>query len=91
MEYSDTSLRTSHPAQPVSDGTKMEVLQQTSQEEHNVESPAELTQKHHLKLTIPGAPDTSLQFQADWKRLKRDKSALATYFKVFREFDVVDA
>lgn len=83
VEYGDTTLRTSHPAQPVSDVTRMEVLQQTSQEEH-MESPIELTQKEHLKLTIPGAPDTSLQFQADWKRLKRDKSALATYFKVFR-------
>ena len=83
VESSDTTLITSHPSQPVSDGTKMEVLQQTSQEEH-MESPSELARKEHLNLTIPVAPDTSLQFQADWKRLKRDKSALATYFKVSR-------
>ncbi len=34
------------------------------------------------ELVIPSVPETSIQFQSDWKRLKKDRTALSQYFKV---------
>ena len=40
------------------------------------------TAASQMVLSVPDVPDSSLQFQADWKKLRRDKNVLAEYFKV---------
>lgn len=34
------------------------------------------------RLKMPPVPSSSIQFQADWKRLRRDREMLTQYFKV---------
>ena len=65
-------------------GTKMEVVQQTLAETsaESALSCSDHKVKQKQQIAIPGVPETSLQFQADWKRLKGYKTALASYFKV---------
>ena len=74
------------PALPVTDGTgRMAVVQQPETETvREASSPADHSEKRwqHEGMVVPGGPDSSIQFQADWKRLRRDKATLTTYFKV---------
>ena len=76
------------PAQPEGEGTKMEVVMETQKDVGNgttlhVHVPADIgDQGGQHSVVVPDVPDTSLQFQADWKRLRRDANALTTYFKV---------
>ena len=62
----------------------MSVLQQTKawSTHDSVVSTSSHSVEPEREVAIPGVPDSSLQFQADWKRLKRDKTSLAKYFKV---------
>ena len=76
----DSDSISTHPAQPVVGGTKMEVVQKQPQQQ--TELLTEPAEKQLQPVTIPCVPDSSLQFQADWKRLRRDETALTTYFKV---------
>ena len=34
------------------------------------------------EVCVPGAPGSSIQFQADWKNLRGNRAAQVTYFKV---------
>lgn len=83
--------KNSGPSQALPGGTKMEIVQDTQPAEATSESEGAVTSvdrvvKQHQQreevVAVPCVPDSSLQFQADWKRVKRDKVALAKYFKV---------
>ena len=66
-----------------SDGTRMEVVKETQRDSgSDTALPADVTDQSEQHVMVPSVPDSSLQFQADWKRLRRDKTALTTYFKV---------
>jgi hypothetical protein len=67
-------------------GTRIEVVKETqncSTAGNGTTLPADVSdQGRQRNVVIPDVPDTSLQFQADWKRLRRDTNALTTFFKV---------
>ena len=70
------------PARSEGKGTRIEVvkeIQNDSTTGSDTTLPGDASGKH---IVVPDVPDTSLQFQADWKRLRRDSNALTTYFKV---------
>lgn len=69
------------PAQSKGEQTRMEVVKETEKDAGNGSTvAADVSSQHNVM--VPGVPDSSLQFQADWKRLRRDSNALTTYFKV---------
>ena len=65
--------------------TWMEVAKETEKDAGNGTAVAAdvSDQGRQHNVVVPDVPDTSLQFQADWKRLRRDSNALTTYFKVY--------
>ena len=88
----DTLTSSVHPGVPAQSSTrktKMEVVKETHKVAgsrttctlHRVAASATQGGQHDA-VEIPGVPDTSIQFQADWKRLRRNKTALTAYFKV---------
>ena len=83
-EDSPSSSRVELPAQSEGKGTRMEVVKETQEAVGNGTAlPADVSnQGGQHSMVVPDVPDTSLQFQADWKRLRRDNNALVTYFKV---------
>lgn len=81
--------KNSGPSQVLPGGTKMEIVQDIQPAEATSEgavTSVDRVMKQHQQreevVAVPCVPDSSLQFQADWKRVKRDKVALAKYFKV---------
>ena len=72
------------PAQSEGKGIRIEVVKETQNDSttgSDTTLPGDASGKHNITV-VPDVPDTSLQFQADWKRLRRDSNALTTYFKV---------
>ena len=83
-EESASSSREEIPAQLEGERTRMEVAKETQKDVGSGTTlPADISdQDRRHSVVVPDVPDTSLQFQADWKRLRRDSNALVTYFKV---------
>ena len=85
-EESASSSRVEITAQSDGERTRMEVVKETQNDSitrNGTTLPADVSdQDGQHSVVVPDVPDTSLQFQADWKRLKRDSNALTTYFKV---------
>lgn len=87
-EHSAPSSGIEIPAQSEGKRTRMEVLTETQSDSatrNGTTLAADVSERggqHACNVVVPGVPDTSLQFRADWKRLRRDTNALTTYFKV---------
>ena len=78
-----SSSRVDLPARSEGRGTRIEVVKETQNDSttrNDSTLPGDTSGQHNV--VVPDVPDTSLQFQADWKRLRRDSNALTTYFKV---------
>ena len=71
------------PTRSEGKGSRIEVVKETQNDSttgSDATLPGDASGQHIV--VVPDVPDTSLQFQADWKRLRRDSNALTTYFKV---------
>ena len=66
-----------------SETTKMKVMDtMTEQPGSGDQQQTPESVKSNCKLEMPAVPQSSIQFQADWKRLRANKNTLTQYFKV---------
>ena len=77
---SSCAVQTGETQQSLEDGVVGNRAPPDDGDRHSVTDKTEQRQEEAIRL--PSVPDSSIQFQADWKSLRRNRTVLSDYFKV---------